>query len=66
MLLTAKNTPGEDRITIDIFQRAYKQFPNLINTLYDECLRQGSLPKRWKRVNVIPITNPGEEVATDP
>jgi hypothetical protein len=48
------------------FQRAYKQFPKLINTLYNECLRQGYFPKRWKRVKVIPITNPGKEDATDP
>jgi hypothetical protein len=28
-----KKAPGEDGITSDIFQRAYKQLPNLINTL---------------------------------
>jgi len=42
-----KKAPGEDGITRDIFQRAYKQFPNFINTLYNECLRQGCFPNRW-------------------
>jgi len=66
MLLTVKKTPGEDGIIGDIFQRAYKQFPKLINTLHNECLRQGCFPKRWKRVKVIPITKLGKEDATDP
>jgi hypothetical protein len=59
-----KKTPDEDEITGDIFQRAYKQFPYIINTLY-ECIRQGCFTKRWKRVKVIPITKPGKEDATD-
>ena len=33
-----KKAPGEDGITGDIFQRAYKQFPKFIDNLY-ECLR---------------------------
>jgi hypothetical protein len=44
-----KKAPGEDGMTSGIFQRAYKQFPNVINTLYNECLRQGCFPKRWKK-----------------
>jgi hypothetical protein len=46
--IKCKKAPGDDRITSDIFQRAYKQFPNFINTLYNECLRQGYFLKRWK------------------
>jgi hypothetical protein len=63
--LKCKKAPGDDGITSDIFQRAYKQFPNLINTLYNECLRQGCFPKRWKRFKVIPITKPGKEDTTE-
>jgi len=48
------------------FQRAYKQFPKHINTLYNECLRQSCFRKRWKRVKVISITKPGKDDATDP
>jgi hypothetical protein len=43
--INCKKAPGEDGITGDIFQPAYKQFPKLINILY-ECLRQGCFPKR--------------------
>ena len=64
--INCKRAPGEDGITSDIFQCAYKQFPNLINTLYNECLRKDYFPKRWKRVNVVPVTMPGKEDTTDP
>jgi hypothetical protein len=64
--INCKKAPGENGIIGDIFQRAYKQFPKFINTLYNECLRQGCFPKRWKMVKVIPITNPGKEEAKDP
>jgi hypothetical protein len=56
-----KQAPGEDGITGDIYQRAYKQFPICINTLYSECLRKGCFPKTWKKVKIIPITKPGKE-----
>ena len=61
-----RKAPGEDGITSDIFQRAYKQFPNLINTLYNECLRQGCFPKRWKGVKLIPITRSRKEDTMKP
>jgi hypothetical protein len=61
-----KKTPGEDGINSDIFQRAYKQFPNLTNTLYNECPRQDCFPKRWNRIKVIPIAKPRKEYTTDP
>jgi hypothetical protein len=64
--INCKNAPGEDWITSDIFQHAYKQFPNLINTLYNECLIQVCFPKRWQRVQVIPITKPGKEDTMEP
>jgi len=31
-VINCKKAPGEDGIASDIFQRAYKQFPNFINT----------------------------------
>ena len=64
--ISSKKAPGEDGITSDIFKCAYKQFPKLIDTIYNECLRQGCFPKRRKRVKVIPITNPGKEDTRDP
>jgi hypothetical protein len=65
-VINSKKAPGEDGITSNILQRAYKQFPKLINTIYNRCLRQGCFPKRWKRVKVIPITKPGKEESMDP
>jgi hypothetical protein len=32
--LESNKTPGEDGTTSEILQRAYKQFPSFINTLY--------------------------------
>jgi hypothetical protein len=64
--INCKKAPGEDGITGDIFQRAYKQFPKLINTLHNEIQRHGCFPKRWKRVNVISITKSGKEDAKEP
>jgi hypothetical protein len=43
--------PGEDGITSGIFQRAYKQFPSLINTLYNDYLRHGCFPNRKSKSN---------------
>jgi hypothetical protein len=59
--LKHKKAPGEDGITADIYQRAYKQFPIFICTAYSECLRKGYFPKKWKKVKIIPITKPGKE-----
>jgi hypothetical protein len=49
--LNRKKAPGEDGITGEIYQRVYKQFPTFIYTLYNECLRKGCFPKKWKKVN---------------
>jgi hypothetical protein len=45
-VINSKKAPGEDGITSNILQRAYKQFPKLINTIYNQCLRWGCFPKR--------------------
>ena len=29
--------------------------------MYNECLRRGVFPKRWKRAKLIPIVKPGKE-----
>jgi hypothetical protein len=56
--LKDKKAPGEDGITGEIYQMVHKQFPTLIYTLYNECLRKGCFPK-WEIVKIVPITNPG-------
>ena len=62
--INSKKAPGEDGITSEILQCAYKQLPTFIHTLYNQRLRQGCLPKIWKRVKVIPIIKPGKEDTT--
>ena len=64
--INSKQSPTEDGISSEILQRSYKQFPNLIYTLYNQCLRQGCFPKLWKRVKVITITKSGKGNTRDP
>jgi hypothetical protein len=63
--LKLKKAPGEDGITAEIYQRVFKFFPIFIYTLYNECLRKGCFPKKWKKVKIIPITKPGKENSTE-
>ena len=56
-----KKAPGVDGITGEIFNVAFKQFPNFITALYNGCLRQGTFPTRWKRAKMTPISKPGKE-----
>jgi hypothetical protein len=46
-VINSKKAPGENGITSNILQRAYKEFSNIINTIYNQCLKQGCFPKRW-------------------
>ena len=63
--LNYKKAPGDGGITIEIYQRAYKQFPSFIYTIYNECLRKSCFPKKWEKVKIIPITKPGKETSKD-
>lgn len=59
--LGEKKAPGVDGITAEIYKGAFKLFPNYITALYNECLKKGTFPTRWKRAKVIPVTKPGKE-----
>jgi hypothetical protein len=63
--LKHNKAPGEDGITGDIYQRVYTQVPTTICTIYNECLRKGCFPKKWKKVKIIPITKQGKEKSTE-
>ena len=56
-----KKAPGEDGITSKILYRAFINFPKIITTLYNGCLRTGTFPKIWKKAILIPIVKPGKE-----
>jgi len=63
--LKLKKAPGEDGITAEIYQSVFKLFPISIYTIYNECLRKGCFPKKWKKVKIIPIAKPGKENSTE-
>ena len=56
-----KKAPGEDGIAGEIYKSTFEIFPNYITAMYNECLRIGVFPVRWKRAKLIPITKPGKE-----
>jgi len=61
-----KKAPGLDGITGGIYQRMFHMFPRIITTIYNQCLKRGCFPKRWKIAEVIPVTKPANENSLDP
>jgi hypothetical protein len=61
-----KNAPGSDGITSGIYLRAFNKFPRVVKAIYNQCLKRGCFPRRWKIAKIIPITKPGKENSTDP
>jgi hypothetical protein len=39
---------------------------HLAAAIYNQCLKTGFFPRRWKTANIIPITKPGKENSRDP
>jgi hypothetical protein len=56
----SKKAPGMDGITSDIFLRTFNKFPRLVTEIYNQCLKRGCFPRRWKTAKIIPITKPGK------
>jgi hypothetical protein len=56
-----KKAPGEEGITSLILMWTFERFPRLVTSLYNDCLRKGCFPKRWKEARIIPLTKPGKE-----
>jgi len=61
-----KKVTGIDGIASDIFQRIFNKFPRIVTAIYNQCIKTGSFPGRWKTAKIIPITNPGKENSMDP
>ena len=59
--MDGKKAPGEDGITGEIYKHTFNTFPKSMTAMYNECLRQGVFPKRWKIAKIIPISKPGKE-----
>jgi hypothetical protein len=60
-----KKSPGEDGITSKILTWAFENFPRIVTSLYNGCLRKGCFPKRWKTARIIPLIKPGKENCND-
>jgi hypothetical protein len=43
-----KKAPGIDGITGGIYRRTFNTFPRLITAIYNQCIKRGCFPKRWK------------------
>jgi hypothetical protein len=63
--MNRNKAPGEDGITSEILQRAYKLLPNSTTAMYNGCLRTACFAKIWKRAKLIPIVKPGKEACED-
>ena len=61
-----KKAPGIDGITGGIYLRTFNTFPRLATAIYNQCLKRGCFPKRWKIAKIIPIIKPGKEKSRDP
>ena len=61
-----KKAPGPYGITNEVVKLIFKAIPKTMTLLYNECLRKGSFPAKWKIAKVIPITKPGKEESGDP
>jgi len=56
-----KKAPGEDGIPSEVYKRLVEILPRYITAIYNECLKKGTFPKRWKKAVIIPIIKPGQE-----
>jgi len=61
-----KKAPGIDGITGGIYLRTFNIFLRLVTTIYNQCLKRGCFPKRWKIAKIIPTIKPGKENSMDP
>ena len=61
-----KKAPGIDGITGGIYLRTFNTFSRLVTAIYNQCLKRGCFPKRWKIAKIIPIIKPGKEKSMDP
>jgi hypothetical protein len=62
----SKKAPGMDGITSAIFLRTFNTFPRLVTAIYNQCLKRGCFPRRWKTAKIVPITKPGKENSMEP
>lgn len=54
-----KKALGIDGITSGVFLRTFNKLPRLVTAVYNQGLKRGCFPRRWKRAKIIPITKSG-------
>lgn len=59
--ISPKKAPGDDGLTADICREAFTCCTTQILQLYNQYLRIGYFPARWKRATTICIPKPGKE-----
>jgi hypothetical protein len=61
-----KKAPGIDGITSGIYLQTFNNVPRLLTEIYNQCLKRGCFPRRWKVAKIIPIPKPGKKNSKDP
>jgi hypothetical protein len=61
-----RKEPAPDGMTSKILILVFKTIPTTVTYIYNECLKRGCFPKKWKTAKIIPITKPGKENSLDP
>ena len=61
-----KKAPGPNGITNEIVKIVFKAIPKTMTQMYNECLRTGHFPEKWKEAKFLMIVKPGREEASDP
>ncbi|KAL2887168.1 RNA-directed DNA polymerase from mobile element jockey [Ceratocystis lukuohia] len=55
----ANTAPGADRITNEVWKRAWELLGNMITKLYNLCLENGNHPSIFKKADLVAIPEPG-------
>jgi hypothetical protein len=61
-----KKAPRPNGITNEIVKIVFKAIPKTMTQMYNECLRTGHFPEKWKVAKVLMITKLGRKEASDP
>ena len=61
-----KKAPGPNGIKNETVKIVLKSIPKTMTQLYNECLRTGHFPEKWKIAKVLMIAKPRREEASHP
>ena len=61
-----KKAPRPNGLTNAIVKMVFKAIPKTMTQVYNECLRTGHFPEKWKMAKLLMITKPGREGTLEP